>query len=66
MTKQGTVPIKMVLIFGPPTADPKGKEIPLTIKEMLMNDRPLDYFQRKMIVEWIGGEDALAALAHGF
>jgi len=55
-----TTPLEVVCIFGTPTATPGAEtEIPLTIKEMLIDGRPLDYTQREMMLKLIGGTEAL-------
>lgn len=61
-----TAPVKMTCVFGPPTADPGGPEIPLRVKDILMNDKPLDFNQRQLVIEWLGGESELSSLIERF
>lgn len=52
--------LEVVCVFGKATAAPNSEsEIPLTIKEMLIDGRPLDYLERMLMLKLIGGEQAL-------
>lgn len=52
-------PVEMTCVHGPPTVDPEAKPIEPLVKEMHFNGRALDYNERKLILEMMGGEEAL-------
>lgn len=52
--------LEVVCIFGPPTATPDAPtEIPLTIKEMLLDGKLLGYNERELMLNLIGGTEAI-------
>lgn len=55
-----SVPLEMICICGTPTADPTQPELPLTIKEIIINNRPLDYGERRLILECFGAQRLLS------
>lgn len=57
------VPLEITCVFGKPTCDPESTvEIPLMVKEIVVDGRVLGWEQREFILGCLGGEEGLCQL----
>lgn len=63
--KLKNVLVEVVCVYGPPTGDPSLKPIPLTIKEVVAEGKPLEFSLKEMFLNAVGGEEALCKMLEG-
>lgn len=52
--------LEIVAVFGKPTGDPFiESSIPLTVKEILIDQQVLDFNEREFVLKLLGGRDGL-------
>jgi hypothetical protein len=58
-------PIKITCVYGRPTADSTRDPIPLTVRDITLNGRMLDFTERRLIMELLGGKAAIETYLQG-
>ncbi len=59
----GSFPFEVVCVYGRPSGDPEStNEIPLMIKEIIIDGKPAPWEVRELLIEHLGGEEALCDL----
>lgn len=57
------VPLEITCVYGKPTCDPESTvEIPLMVKEVVVDGKVLGWEQRDFILGCLGGEEGLCQL----
>ncbi len=52
-------PVKITCIYGRPTADPSAEPISLIVRDITVNGRILEFNERALIMECLGGKQAI-------